>query len=222
MTGHAVTLQMPNGLAAVTGTTDPIYFYRRPGIGWLYRRRIEIGLELLPPNAKYARALEVGYASGVVLYNLAPRVGELHGIDLDAEPGEVESRLKTLGVSPRLVRGSVTAMGEIYPDEFFDLVACFSVLEHVPDPAQALREIARVLRPGGTAVLGMPAVNRLMEVAFLSIGFKGIQDHHITTPTQVWRLIESRPNTWRAKRRSLPGGAPFSLALYHDFCLTKL
>jgi SAM-dependent methyltransferase len=43
-----------------------------------------------------------------------------------------------------------------FPDAHFDLVVSNHVLEHVPDDAAALREIARVLRPGGHALLQTP------------------------------------------------------------------
>jgi SAM-dependent methyltransferase len=217
-----MNLTLPPALASeATGETDPIRFYTRPGVGWLYRQRIEIGLNMLPSGVTFDRALEVGYASGIVLYNLVPRVRELHGLDLDAEPGPMQERLARAGIHAKLVKGSVLDMREIYADGFFDLVVCFSVLEHVPDPGQALSEVARVLRPGGVAVLGMPAVNRFMEFAFLSIGFKGIEDHHITTPGRVWQLIQSRPDLWSASRASLPPRVPFGAALYHDFYLVK-
>jgi hypothetical protein len=43
-----------------------------------------------------------------------------------------------------------------YGDSEFDMVVCSHVLEHVPDDRAAMREIARVLRPGGTAVVMVP------------------------------------------------------------------
>jgi SAM-dependent methyltransferase len=48
-----------------------------------------------------------------------------------------------------------------YPDASFDWVICNHVLEHVPDDAQALRELFRVLKPGGTAILQTPYASAL-------------------------------------------------------------
>jgi SAM-dependent methyltransferase len=217
-----MTLALPPALAGVTtGVTDPIRYYTRPGIGWVFRRRIEMGLDMIPPMPPGARALEVGYAAGIVLYNLAARVSELHGLDLDADPSPAETRLRALGVRAQLVKGSVLDMRQIYDDAFFDLVVCFSVMEHIAQSQQVLAEMYRVLKTGGVAIIGMPAVNRFMEYAFQAIGFKGIEDHHITSPGQVWRLIQSQPDHWSAQRRALPGAAPFDAALYHTFALTK-
>jgi hypothetical protein len=42
-----------------------------------------------------------------------------------------------------------------------------------------------VLRPGGTFLLGMPAVNLMMEAGFALIGFRGINHHHVTTPQRA-------------------------------------
>lgn len=50
----------------------------------------------------------------------------------------------------------IEAMPEV-ADARFDLVICIHVLEHVDD-AKALREIRRILRPGGTAVLSVPLI----------------------------------------------------------------
>lgn len=43
-----------------------------------------------------------------------------------------------------------------YPDATFSAIVCCHVLEHVPDDARAMRELRRVLRPGGWAVLDTP------------------------------------------------------------------
>jgi SAM-dependent methyltransferase len=42
------------------------------------------------------------------------------------------------------------------PDASFDAVMCIEVLEHVPQPVEALRELVRLLRPGGTLILTAP------------------------------------------------------------------
>jgi 2-polyprenyl-3-methyl-5-hydroxy-6-metoxy-1,4-benzoquinol methylase len=43
-----------------------------------------------------------------------------------------------------------------YRDELFDFVTCIDVIEHVPDPKALLREIYRVLKPGGHSVISCP------------------------------------------------------------------
>lgn len=48
----------------------------------------------------------------------------------------------------------ITAIAE--PDAEFDLVLCYHVLEHVDDDRQAMRELYRVLKPGGKALIQTP------------------------------------------------------------------
>ncbi|MEW6187785.1 MAG: class I SAM-dependent methyltransferase [Thermodesulfobacteriota bacterium] len=43
-----------------------------------------------------------------------------------------------------------------FADASFDLVICSEVLEHIPDQGQAVRELTRVLRPGGNLVVSVP------------------------------------------------------------------
>jgi SAM-dependent methyltransferase len=59
------------------------------------------------------------------------------------------------GVSAGSVRGDAHHLP--FPDGTFDRIIASEVLEHLPDDAAALRELARVLRPGGTIAVTIPA-----------------------------------------------------------------
>ena len=196
------------------GRTDPIQYYRRPLVGYLFRERINMGLRMLGER-RFEKALEVGYGAGAVLLTLAPNVRELHGIDLDAEPGPVMKMLDTKGFSAVLRKGSVYELP--FVAETFDLVVCYSVFEHLHEYERALEEVRRVLKPGGLFLLGMPAVNRTMSRLFDLIGYRNIDGDHVTTPASVAKRFRARGFVVEAHRNlGLPGRGP---ALYYTWSL---
>jgi ubiquinone/menaquinone biosynthesis C-methylase UbiE len=201
------------------GPTDPIEYYRKPLLGRVFRERINRGLRLLP-SRRFSSALEVGYGAGAVLLSLAPGVDELHGLDLDADPVSVQRLLQSRGVSALLRQGSVYELP--YADATFDLVVSFSMFEHLHEYEKGLAEVARVMRPNGLFLLGMPAVNKLMEAAFLAIGFKGINDHHVTTPRQVEQAFAAAGlRRVSSTTLDLPFPMPLGLRVYYDWLLEK-
>jgi SAM-dependent methyltransferase len=163
------------------------------------------------------RVLEIGFGAGALLLALSPLAGELHGIDLDADPGAATANVARRGVRAQLRHGDARQLP--YESGFFDLVVSFSVFEHIADYPRALREVARVLRPGGHFLLGMPAVNKAMEWGFLAIGFKGIDDHHVTRPADVERDLPTAGFSVVAEKRlglpRVPGAA-----IYYTWLLT--
>lgn len=66
-------------------------------------------------------------------------------------------------------------------DESFDAVLLTQVLEHVPEPARVLAELARIARPGGRIFLTVPLVWELHEMPF---------DYYRYTPTALRHLLE--------------------------------
>jgi len=76
----------------------------------------------------------------------------------------LERRAAETGTTDRIraVQGDAADLGDLVAAESADLVLCHSVLEFVDDPDEALRALARVLRPGGVASILVP--NRVAAV----------------------------------------------------------
>jgi ubiquinone/menaquinone biosynthesis C-methylase UbiE len=89
--------------------------------------------------------LEVGCGTGLLLARIAEFARTARGIDLS--PGMLEH---ARGRGLEVMEGSATALP--FDDASFDLVCSFKVLAHVRDIQLALREMARVTRPGGTVL----------------------------------------------------------------------
>ena len=103
--------------------------------------------------------LDVGCNTGYGTVRFAPVAGRVVGVDVS--PRAIDAaRQRSLDGRPEFV---LTSGFELpFPDDSFDLVTSFQVLEHVPDPLAYLREIERVARPGGTVILATPnAATRL-------------------------------------------------------------
>lgn len=65
-----------------------------------------------------------------------------------------------------------------YPENYFDIIFCSHVLEHVLDDKKAMREFLRVLKPTGWAVLQVPIM-----------AMKTIEDPSITDPDERLRVF---------------------------------
>ncbi len=101
----------------------------------------------------YERALELGCGTGFFLLNLMQSGVARRGSVTDLSPGMVKVATrngKNLGLD---VDGRVAdAEGIPYEDNTFDLVVGHAVLHHIPDVELSLREVLRVLKPGGRFV----------------------------------------------------------------------
>lgn len=121
----------------------------------LYRRSIKkketmrAVLRLLPV-VEGQRCLEIGCATGTSSWLLRQRGGSWVSADFEAD--QVES-------ARQLLRDEVDLLdaGRLpYPDESFDVVVGINFLEHLEEDHAFVREMARVLRPGGTFILTCP------------------------------------------------------------------
>ncbi len=108
----------------------------------------------------YDRALELGCGSGFFLLNLIQAGVARRGSVTDLSPGMVKVATRNgenLGLE---IDGRVAdAEGIPYEDDTFDLVVGHAVLHHIPDVEQSLREVVRVLKPGGRFVFAGEPTN---------------------------------------------------------------
>lgn len=122
------------------------------------------------------RALEVGCGRGYGVQLIMDRFGAatVDGVDLDPRAVAVaRQRLAGYGDRVRLAVGSATDLTEALaaPDAGYDAVFDFAIIHHVEDWRAALREVVRVLRPGGRFIfdevtataLDRPTYRRLFE-----------------------------------------------------------
>jgi SAM-dependent methyltransferase len=93
------------------------------------------------------RLLEVGCSVGLFLATARDAGWDTAGVEILPEPAE----------AARADRGLDVHTGDLiearFPDAAFDIVYSNEVIEHVVDPLELMREVARVLRPGGLAVI---------------------------------------------------------------------
>jgi SAM-dependent methyltransferase len=104
--------------------------------------------------------LEVGCGTGVFLPALARAVapnGEVIGVDhADTFLTEARKRVDAAGFGDRVTLQVADALALPFPDASFDAAHVERVLMHLQDPEEALRELRRVLKPGGRVVVAEP------------------------------------------------------------------
>jgi SAM-dependent methyltransferase len=154
---------------------------------WWYAGMRALSLALLAdPLARMARdgravrILDAGCGTGNNLLHLA-RYGRAVGVDLSEEALVF---CRTRGVAA--VRAGLLALP--FPDGRFDCVTSFDVIYHrwVEDDAAAVREMARVLRPGGLLLVRVPALRMLWGAHD-----EAVHSRHRYRRSEVRRLLEA-------------------------------
>ena len=106
---------------------------------------------LLPHLAPGLRLLDVGCGPGTITADLARLVAPGAVVAIDAAAGilgEARATAAARGVD-NVAFDQADVLALPYPDGHFDVVHAHQVLQHLPDPVAALREMRRVCRPGG-------------------------------------------------------------------------
>ena len=171
-----MSLHTPSDKAALRG--EPSYVWRAG-----QERRLALMRAAAGERAR-GDVLVDGCGVGAYLSHLAPEARRIMGLDIELER-TFEARAK----APRA--GLVCGGGEWlpFPEASFDFLLSHEVLEHVQNDADAIREMVRVLRPGGRLALFCP--NRGYPFETHGIYWRG-KYHFGNIPLVNWL-----PRRWR-------------------------
>lgn len=114
---------------------------------WWFSARADILLEVLGQcTHSIDKLLDIGCGTGYFLSKAKSIAKDLYGVD----PATYETTRFN-----DIVNGTIEDIP--LESDTFDCVTCLDVLEHIKDPTLGLNEIKRVLKPGGIAVITVPA-----------------------------------------------------------------
>jgi ubiquinone/menaquinone biosynthesis C-methylase UbiE len=136
----------------MTGSENPAWVYEKYQVSGIFQAWARVLIEIARPQAGEA-VLDACCGTGVVARLLIPLVGpagRIVGFDLDPQMLEVA---KALAPAVEWRQGDLQVLP--FADASFDLAVCQQGLQFLPDKAAGLREMHRVLRPGGRIVLAL-------------------------------------------------------------------
>ena len=146
------------------------------------------------------RVLDMGCGAGRHAFALYRRGAHVTALDMDAtELKDVAAMFTAMalegeateGGSAAAVRG--TAYGLPFPDATFDRVVCSEVLEHLHEDSRAMRELVRVLKPGGLMAVTVPRWGPELVCWALSSAYHEVEGGHVRIyrGTELTRRLEA-------------------------------
>jgi ubiquinone/menaquinone biosynthesis C-methylase UbiE len=152
---------LPRRLLVKTGPLDHADWNYQGLLGYIQRQRYHLVRRLLP-RTRVERILEIGYGSGVFLPELRGHCDRLDAVDVHERGGEIARGLGDIGISATL--HSARAEDLPFGDQTFDVIVAVSTLEFVSDLSRSVREMSRVLRSDGVAIVVLPGEHPLLDL----------------------------------------------------------
>jgi 2-polyprenyl-3-methyl-5-hydroxy-6-metoxy-1,4-benzoquinol methylase len=154
--------------------TPPQYTHRNPFVREMVWRRLERLLGLSKARTR-GRVLDFGGGNGILTPTLSNLYREVVCVDRQPEMAEEVVRSRRL-TNVTLHRDDLRTLG--LPAASFDTIVAADVLEHLTDYRPVVRELARLLAPGGELLVSAPSENLLYAVARLVFGYEKPADHY--------------------------------------------
>lgn len=159
--------------------------------------------------------LDIGIANGLFAVPIAPNVKEVHGVDISKPMlEECQININNAGLENIYTyERSATNVG--FDDAMFDVVYSYSTLLLVPDIQRAFKEIVRVLKPNGIAILDITGKRNLSQKHWSKFyqekGHFGLNAYYLREIKDIFtnlgfNILETHPtgflDQWRYTRYS--------------------
>lgn len=158
----------------------------------LHRLRERQSLRLLEEFGRGKKFLDAGCGTGLILRHLPSG-----SVGLDINPRNIR-RAKKHAPKAKLALGDIERMP--FTNQSFTTVVCTEVLEHLPEPEKAIKEIFRVLEPYGVLIGSVPAQNPLWRLRIFSSTHPGEPYHRLYQKKEVEALFNDQDKILRLTR----------------------
>jgi SAM-dependent methyltransferase len=165
-----------------TGGYDPVYYRRR--ILPAQREKLAIVRTFRPSGT----LLDIGCGAGFFVREASQGGFSAEGIEFSHEAAEFGRRES--GV--RITEGDF--LDSQFADHSFDVVTLWHVLEHLPRPAESLRKIRSLIRPGGLLIIAVPNFDSIQATVFRGHWYHLEVPRHLYhfTPAALRRFLGSQ------------------------------
>ncbi len=133
------------------------------------------------------RILDVGCATGILLSGMQRYGWDCYGVEPDLNAAEYARNRFGLEVFYGQLEDAE------FPDHYFDVVTMIDVFEHIYDPLMAMKEVLRILKPGGHFIGNIPNADAWERFLFGSYwaGWDVPRHYHVFTQRTISQLLET-------------------------------
>ena len=165
------------------------HYYKPTLVSRLFSAIVK-GVPAIPhkPTHKLPKILDVGCGSGATLALLKLEGWDVYGLEIDKVAVKIAAERGLKNVK----QGGFEQIAN-YPNNYFDCIRLYHVIEHLPDPQRCLRLIYKKLKSGGEVLLGTPNSDSVVSHVFGKFWYNLDTPRHlyVFSPSTLSKMVSN-------------------------------